>query len=102
MQPGGGATPEANPGRRDETKVLMMEIKYATGGRPASSNPEQLDGHKLAQLLRGADSASRMHLAIAIVAGRFDLLELTPRQICDICRVPESHRARVLEAGERR
>jgi hypothetical protein len=57
-----------------------------------------ITGRKLSMMIRSLDAAGRMHLAQRIAAGELAIAALTPTQICEICRVPPSHRARVLEA----
>lgn len=70
--------------------------------RVASPTVESLTGARLAQIVRALDSAGRMRLALEIAAGRIEVETLTPSQICDLVKVPASHRMRVLEVGATR
>jgi hypothetical protein len=59
---------------------------------------ETVDGSRLAAIVRALDAPGRLHLAQQILAGRIALGSLTPQQICDVCRVPGTHRKSVLRA----
>ncbi len=79
----------------------MSLVSYSAGTRPAIPPSEQLDGCRLAAILRSLDAAGRMHLAIQIVTGRFELVELTPSQVAILCAVPATHRQHVRNAAGR-
>jgi hypothetical protein len=65
-------------------------------GQASSAAITSLAGDRLANIVRALDGAGRMRLALDIVAGRIEIAELTAAQVCAICKVPPTHRARVL------
>ena len=77
-------------------------MPHITSPHSVASRPEALSGQRLAVIVRCLDAPGRMQLAVQVAAGRIKIKSLTPTQICDLCRVPATHRARVLESTRAR
>ena len=78
----------------------MRLPSYSAGKPPATPHPsEQLDGRRLAVIVRTLDNPGRMRLACQIVAGRLEIVELTPSQVAILCAVPAAYRQHVRDAA---